>query len=140
VALSAAESRRRFEELGGTFAAGLIQLYVFTPVQDDPAAQAALAPGQFAAADTGTFVAPTQGSVAFTRGLGRLPRGSKYGKKFASLAELQLAIARRSHLFPPGTRPLAGWGMERDETLAETSLGPTLLTDAMVVRYAQPAQ
>ena len=36
----------------------------------------------------------------------------------------------------PGTRPLAGWGREQTQTLAEMNLGPVTLSSTLVVCYS----
>lgn len=112
-ALTEEESLRRYHELGGEPAAGLIHLYVFRTVEPE-GKQADL----------------------FVYNLGRLPHITASAPPLESLGELQQAIARRSDLFPPGTRPLAGWGKEHQETLAEKRLGAVTLSDAMIVRYS----
>jgi len=112
--LTEEESVEKYEDLGGQQFAGLIHLYVFKTIDADEAE-----------------------SPKFTRSIGRLSRPVRTSKRYESLRELQQAIARRSDLFPPGTRPLAGWGKEMTETLQEKKLGETTLTDTLIVRYSK---
>ncbi|QDT73426.1 hypothetical protein [Lacipirellula limnantheis] len=108
------ESVEKYEDLGGKDFAGLIHLYVFRTV--DPA------------------VAEVP---KYTRSIGRLTKSQLRGSDFSTLRDLQQAIAKKSELFPPGTRPLAGWGREKNESLKEKELGDLTLTDTMIVRYSK---
>lgn len=111
--LTEQESRTRYDELGGVQFAGLIHLYVFRTVESQ-----------------------LEEPPMFVYSVGRLTRPDGVVPTFESLRDLQQAIARRSELYPPGTRPLAGWGKELQETLAERKLGRVALTDVMIVRYS----
>jgi len=110
--LSEEESRQRYDDLGGAKFAGLIHLHVFQK--------------QTAADET----------PSFTRSIGRLPRQTQ---RFRTLHDAQQAVARKSNIYPPGTRPLAGWGREQFQTLAEMELGPVTLTSTLIVRYSSSA-
>jgi hypothetical protein len=110
--LTEEESIEQFEDLGGEEAAGLIHLYVFKTVD------------------------PTLAEVPqYTRSIGGIARGRP--RRFGTLSQFQQAIARRSDLFPPGVRPLAGWGQEKTETLQEKNLGTVSQTEVLIVRYSK---
>jgi hypothetical protein len=112
--LSDQDSKDKYEDLGGDLAAGLIHLYVFTPVGAD------------------------QDSVlAYTRSIGRMTRNDIKTRKFATFAERQAAVMRKSNLYPPGVKPLAGAGQELPELIEEKKFGDVRLSDTMVVRYSQ---
>jgi hypothetical protein len=110
--LSEEESKQRYDDLGGAKFAGLIHLHVFqkqTSADEIP---------------------------SFTRSIGRFSRSQRQPALFTTLPEAKQAIARKSDIYPPGTRPLAGWGREQTQTLAEMELGPATLTGTLVVRYS----
>lgn len=111
--LTEEESQRRYDDLGGAKFAGLIHLHVFQQRTDNDEVP------------------------AFTRSIGRLGRRERPNTPYPTVQDAQRAIAVKSDLFPPGVRPLAGWGRERNESLAETQLGQVVLTSTLVIRYSQ---
>lgn len=110
--LSDRDSRDKYEDLGGDLAAGLIHLYVFSPLASDDNAV-----------------------LAYTRSVGRLSSKDIAGKRFASFATLQQAIHAKSNL--KGVKKgLAGPGNLGQEMIVEKNVGPVRLSDTMIVRYS----
>lgn len=112
--LTEKESKEQYSDLGGQQFAGLVHLHVFKTV--DPALAEI---------------------PQFTRSIGRISRAARANGRHHTITDLKQAIAKKSDLFPRGTKPLAGWGKEFNETLEEQKLGEIQLTDVLVVRYSK---